>query len=297
MSMIRSRWAAVGAAVAVTLGAGGIGFVSATSPSDAATFVPITPCRVIDTRPDFQVGPRSTPLGADETYDVTTTGTAGECTTVPTTATGVVLNVTATDATAPTFLTIWNTDEVQPNASSLNPTPGEPPVPNAVTTGINASGQFSIYNLAGTVHVLADIVGYYTDHHHDDRYYTETETDDRFYTKEQSDARYGPAAYGNIRSSGSIRAGSENIVEVVHPSTGEYCVVFSDAIDPDRLESAVISGAGSSPVLGFGGNGVGALGPCQDVTTGMSRLEVYINTADGTENGVPNDRRFTFIVP
>ena len=62
MSLLRTRWSAVGAAVAVTLGAGGIGLVSATFPSDATTFVPITPCRLFDTRPEFQVGDRGTPL-------------------------------------------------------------------------------------------------------------------------------------------------------------------------------------------------------------------------------------------
>ena len=36
-SMIKTRCAAIGAAVAVTVGAGDIGLVSATSPSDAVT--------------------------------------------------------------------------------------------------------------------------------------------------------------------------------------------------------------------------------------------------------------------
>jgi hypothetical protein len=172
MSSIRSRWAAIGAAVAVTLGAGGIGLVSATSPADAVTFVPITPCRVMDTRSDSPVGPRTTPLGPGETYTVNaTTDNTGNCgTNIPTTATGVSLNVTAVGAALPTFLTIWATGSPQPEASSLNPVPDAPPTPNAVTTGIDAGGQFNIYNLQGNVQVIADINGYYTDHNHDDRY-------------------------------------------------------------------------------------------------------------------------------
>ena len=177
MSAIRSRWAALGAAIAISLGAGGIGFVSATSPSSAATFVPIVACRVLDTRPSFQVGPRSTPLGVEETITVLATGDTGECTAVPATATGVVLNVTATDASQATYLTIWETGQGRPNASSLNPVPGQPPTPNAVTTGIDGDGNFDIYNLDGQVDVIVDIVGYYTDHHHDDRYYTKQQTD------------------------------------------------------------------------------------------------------------------------
>jgi len=60
----RSRWAAVVAAVAVTLGAGGLGVVNATLDSGERTsFVPIDPCRMLDSRTgDDDVGPRSTPL-------------------------------------------------------------------------------------------------------------------------------------------------------------------------------------------------------------------------------------------
>ena len=177
MSTIRTRWAAIGAAVAVTLGAGGVGLVSATEPDGASTLVPITPCRVIDTRPEFNVGPKASPLGPGETHTVAAHGDNGDCTGIPSDAVGLSMNVTAVDATAPTFLTIWATGETQPTASSLNPTPGQPPAPNAVTTELSPGGEFDIFNLAGNVHVLADINGYYVDHHHDDRYYTEDEID------------------------------------------------------------------------------------------------------------------------
>ena len=163
---IRTRWAAIGAAVAITLGAGGIGIVSATSPSGAVTYVPVEPCRLADTRAGASnVGPRDTPIGADETLVVIAEGANGECVGIPASATGLQLNVTSVNATAPTFLTIWGSGS-QPNASSLNPTPGQPPTPNAVTAGLTAGGAINIYNLAGTVEVIVDIVGYYTDHTH-----------------------------------------------------------------------------------------------------------------------------------
>ncbi len=178
MSIIRTRWAAIGAAVAVTLGAGGIGIVSATQPDVAVAFVAITPCRVMDTRAESNVGPKATPLGPGETHTVnTTTSDTGNCTDIPATATGVSLNLTALDATLPTFLTVWSTGVAQPAVSSLNPVPGAPPTPNAVTTAISADGQFDVFNLQGNVHVIADVNGYYTDHHHDERYYTKSQTD------------------------------------------------------------------------------------------------------------------------
>ena len=86
-------------------------------------FVPITPCRLFDTRPDFQVGPRSSPLGPNDTFTVTGRGTSGQCN-ISSEAAGVVLNVTSVGATSPTFLTIYPTDAAErPNASNLNPSP------------------------------------------------------------------------------------------------------------------------------------------------------------------------------
>ena len=166
-NLLKTRWAAIGAAVAVTLGAGGLGISYATSPAGATAFVPITPCRVVDTRPaPDTVGTRTSPLGPEETYTVTAHGDNGNCTGIPTGATGLSLNVTALGATSGTFLTLWATGATQPTASNLNPQPGQPPTPNAVTTGVSASGQFNIFNKVGSVNVIVDIVGYYTDHQH-----------------------------------------------------------------------------------------------------------------------------------
>ena len=179
MSLFRTRWAAVGAAVAVTLGAGGIGLVSATSPTGASTFVPLDAHPVEPQTP----GPspsstsvnRSTPLGEAETHDINAND--GRCAgRIPAAATGLQLNVTALNATINTFLTIWPSG-VRPDASSLNPAPGQPAIPNAVTTGITGAGNFNVYNNKGTVNVIVDIVGYYTDHNHDDRYYTKAQVD------------------------------------------------------------------------------------------------------------------------
>jgi hypothetical protein len=190
---IRTRWAAIGAAIAVTLGAGGgFGLASATLGSgERAVFVAIEPCRLVDTRPaPDTIGPRTTPLGAGDTYNVQARGAQGNCN-LPTTATGVVLNVTAVGATTQTNLRFFPTGGTAPTVSNLNPAPGAPPAPNAVTTRLANDGRFSIFNFRGTVNVIVDVAGYYTDHHHDDRYFT----------KGQADARYAtPAALGEVAS-------------------------------------------------------------------------------------------------
>lgn len=179
MSATRSRWAAIGAAVAVTIGAG-VGtqhFVSAgTSSGDRPVLVPITPCRLVDTRGADPIGPRNTPLGPGDVHTVVARGANGKCT-IPADAVALSMNVTAIGASAPTFLTIWPAGAAQPGSSSLNPTPGAPPTPNAVTTSLSADGRFSVYNLQGAVDILVDVNGYYVAHDHDDRYYTKPQVD------------------------------------------------------------------------------------------------------------------------
>lgn len=164
----RTRWAAIGAAVAVTLGAGGIGLISAAplTTGERPVLVPIN-CRLADTRPaPDTVGTRNTPIGAAETVTFNAHGTNGNCT-IPADATALSLNVTALSVTAPlTFLTLWNADESQPVTSSLNPAAGQPPTPNAVTVDLSPTGQFKLFNALGTLNVIIDVTGYYHDHQH-----------------------------------------------------------------------------------------------------------------------------------
>jgi hypothetical protein len=141
-------------------------------------FVPVEPCRLFDTRSaPVTVGPRSTPIGPAETYIQQVTGSNGHCE-IPSDATAISMNVTTVDGTAASFLTVFpaNAPGV-PEASNLNWTPGAPPTPNKVDVKLSDTGAVKVYNNAGSVNVLADVVGYYADHNHDDRYYTKTEID------------------------------------------------------------------------------------------------------------------------
>jgi len=177
LTRLRTRWAAIGAAIAITLGASTITTVNAvTSSGERAVYNPITACRLTDTRLATQVGPRSTPLSADETLTIAARGTQGECTAtdLPNDATALALNVTALLATERTFFTFWP-DGTRPNAASLNPAANQPPTPNAVTVPLSNTGNFNLYNLRGNVHVVIDVVGFYTDHNHDDRYPSKTQ--------------------------------------------------------------------------------------------------------------------------
>lgn len=130
--------------------------VGAAPGDEDATFVPITPCRLLDTRE-----PAWNLWGPDVTQSLLAHGTNGACT-IPPDAVGLSMNVTAVGPTEPTFLTIWPDDEPMPLASSLNPVPGQPPTPNAVTTELGPNGRFRVYNLQGHVDVIIDINGYHT---------------------------------------------------------------------------------------------------------------------------------------
>ena len=169
-SLLRTRWAAIGAAIAVSLGAGGIGISHATTSSgERPIYVPIDPCRLADIRPDT--------IGPDSSRDFDGWGTTGDCT-LPTGTSGLALNVTAVGATQQTNLRFHPQGTPTPDTANLNPTPGAPPTPNAVNVSLNdANGKFTVYNRFGNVSVVIDVMGYYDHHTHDDRYYTEAEVD------------------------------------------------------------------------------------------------------------------------
>ncbi|BAN01116.1 hypothetical protein [Ilumatobacter coccineus] len=146
---------------------------------DRPVLVPIEPCRLADTRPaPNQVGPRAVPLGAGDVHTVDAQQQGTPCTDeIPADATALSLNVTALGATEFSYLTIWSGGD-RPLTASLNPAPGQPPVPNAVTAELSVDQEFEIYNNAGTVDVVIDVNGYYADHNHDDRYMTRPELDE-----------------------------------------------------------------------------------------------------------------------
>ncbi len=165
---LRVRWAAIGAAVAVVIGAGGIGIARATVSTGAKpVFVSITPCRLVDTRSaPATVGTRGSPLNPGEIATFTVHGTNGNCT-IPAGAVSIAANVTITAPTSDGFLSVFPADAPLPNASNLNWSAGQAPTPNAVTVDLSTDGKVKVFNERGTVSVIIDIVGYYEDHNHD----------------------------------------------------------------------------------------------------------------------------------
>ncbi len=134
------------------------GYVAAAAAAGAGLYNGLNPSRLCDTRTG--TGPTNQctghTMGPNSTMGVQITGLAG----VPTTATAVVLNVTATDTTAPGYLTVFP-GGTPPTASNLNWAAGGT-VANLVVAALNSSGGVTIYNHSGSTDVVIDAMGYFT---------------------------------------------------------------------------------------------------------------------------------------
>ncbi len=136
-------------------GYGGTGYGGYGAPTGTCgPYVPLSPARILDTR--IGIGGVTGPIGTGRTFTVPIAGAYG----VPSAgASAVVLNVTVTDPTQTSFLTVWPAGQSQPLASNLNFSQGET-VANLVEVQLGSGGAVSFYNLQGDVQVVADLEGY-----------------------------------------------------------------------------------------------------------------------------------------
>ncbi|GAA2599694.1 hypothetical protein GCM10010399_33090 [Dactylosporangium fulvum] len=119
------------------------------------TYFPLTPTRILDTREGN--GAPTGPLGGGKTLPLQVAGRGG----VPSAnVSAVVLNLTVTGPTSAGYLTVYPTGMTRPVVSNVNFTPGWTGA-NAVTVRLGTGGKVDIYNPAGNVSVIADVVGYY----------------------------------------------------------------------------------------------------------------------------------------
>ena len=140
-----------------------IGYVSMPDSSSGpdGLFNPVAPARILDTRPASQVGPTAVPVGPGGELAFQVAGAPGSG--IPAGhVLGAVLTVTATDATAGSYLTIWPDGAPRPVASSLNWIAGRT-VSNRVFVKLGSNGMARLYNAAGRVDVIVDVSGWFTD--------------------------------------------------------------------------------------------------------------------------------------
>ena len=120
-------------------------------------FFPITPCRIADTRnPNGLNGGPILQPGVTRDFQV-----RGRCG-VPTTAKAAALNVTITNPSGHSWITIWPSGTPLPGISTINFAAGDPPTANGAITPLSTNSlDLSVLNANGTVHVILDVTGYF----------------------------------------------------------------------------------------------------------------------------------------
>ena len=121
-----------------------------------ALYTAVEPQRLLDTREGGSAA-RVLPGG---TVDVQVAGVRTSRGQVPPGATAAVLNVTVTGGTTSTDVRAYPTGSAVPVVSNLN-APAFRTVPNLVTVPLGRDGKVTLRNNAGSVHLLADLAGWY----------------------------------------------------------------------------------------------------------------------------------------
>ncbi len=118
----------------------------------------LVPARIFDTRTG--VGAPVGKVPENSSFDVSVLGRGG----VPTSGVGsVIVNITSTQPTAKSYVTVWPTGSERPEASSLNLVVGEKR-PNLVIAKVGVGGRISLFNRFGSTHLFGDVVGWMPEH-------------------------------------------------------------------------------------------------------------------------------------
>ncbi len=125
-------------------------------PTAGAVFHALAPNRILDSR--GAAGGWHARLAAGAPRSLAVTGAGG----IPAAATAVVGNVTVTQASANSFLTVYPAGAAVPVASNLNFGVGQT-IPNLTIVELSGGGQITFNNASGATHVIFDVVGYFAD--------------------------------------------------------------------------------------------------------------------------------------
>ncbi|MBL8173075.1 MAG: SBBP repeat-containing protein [Bryobacterales bacterium] len=135
-------------------------FVPGVPPPNGLSFVPVTPCRVMDTRPEYGfTGPFGGPVlegGATREVPVT----ASPCG-IPQSAKAYAVSLTAVPLEPLGYLSAFATGQARPGTSTLNSNDGQI-VANAAIVQAGGNGSISLF-ASNRTHVLVDITGYFAE--------------------------------------------------------------------------------------------------------------------------------------
>jgi hypothetical protein len=119
-------------------------------------FHPLVPQRILDTRPQYQVGPYSSPLGQDSNLLVQVAGQGG----ISGAATAAALNVAVTNTSSGSFLTVYPNGQVFNVTSDLN-FRAQDTIANLDIARLGTAGAVIVYNNLGSADVFIDAQGWY----------------------------------------------------------------------------------------------------------------------------------------
>jgi hypothetical protein len=194
-------------------------------------YYPLAPSRVADTRSNSGYQDQNETLGPQSQinfFDGDQPNLPGGI--VPVNATAVVLNVTAINPTAASYLTVWGTGSTQPFTSNLN-FPAGTTIANRVIVPVT-QGQVSILNWAGTVNVAVDVDGYFADQVHEFVGFC----DDAIVTSGSVSNCHGASYYPLVTPQriADTRAGStyEDSSQTIHAGEYDTVNVPADAFGP-----------------------------------------------------------------
>jgi hypothetical protein len=211
--------------------------------------------------------------------------TDGQQNVVPTGASSVVINVTAINPTSDGFVSLRPGEATgAPSVSTLNVTVGGT-FPNGATITLpttgGSAGQIQIWYEAyattgGTTDLLIDVVGYYTDHNHDDRYYTETEVDTALAGKANaSDLTSGLASKANTSDLESGLAGKADVNSLFPPFVPSLPITVDSEGNAGQFNSIAI-GTNGHPIISYldGSNSALAVAACNDLNCSTSTKNI-----------------------
>ncbi|MEJ7764454.1 MAG: Ig-like domain-containing protein, partial [Acidimicrobiales bacterium] len=123
------------------------------------TYFPVSPHRLLDTRVATGTSSR-TRVGSGQTIAVQVAGVAGSG--LPATGIAAVsINLTATEATGNGYLVAHASGTPRPPSSNVNYVTAAS-VPNAAIVPVGADGKVLIFNTGSSVHLVVDVVGWYS---------------------------------------------------------------------------------------------------------------------------------------
>ena len=130
-------------------------------PVEYSALAPLTPARLYDTRPGSATvdgrGAGEGPATGGSSFVIDIAGRGG----VPIAgAAAVALNVTVTNPTSASYLTVWPGSGSRPTASNVNVVAGQTAA-NMVVVPLAPGGTASVYNFAGSADVVVDVLGWF----------------------------------------------------------------------------------------------------------------------------------------